>query len=152
MCTNDKMLAHGISVVSYSDKRGPDIARKSFKSRAWTMSKFGDIVKAIEGKYAEYSARWPRLPAGADPTRYIIVKTGRGRGAVEEYVALDPGVEKGNGELVIVGEVAVPPAGFSAIDYPRVVNKAGIDTSSWVLPAGVSMVVEENIDDLAGLL
>jgi len=152
MCTNDKQLDHGISVVNYTKDRGAGIIAASLNSRAWTLKKFGEIVAAIEQKYAEYSARWPRLPAGVDPARWIIVKHGRGKAAIEEYVELDPAIraDRDKHQLVLEGKVTQYPEGFSPIDFPQIVDKFGnVDIPAY---ANVSIIKETNYDDVIGLL
>lgn len=152
MCTNDKQLDHGISVVRYTKERGAGIITASHNSRAWTRKKFGAIMAAIEEKYAEYSARWPKLPEGADPARWIIVKHGRGKAAREEYVELDAAITADSSahQLVLTGRVTHYPEGFSPVDFPKIIDKFGNDD----IPAytGVSVVKDINYDDIAGLL
>jgi len=151
MCTNDKQLDHGISVVAYSKKRGPGIIAKSKESREWTFQNYGEIARAIDEKYAMYSTLWPILPQGSDPARWIIIKYGRGKGAAEKYIELDPAIvaDREKHQLVLVGKVAQYPEGFSAVEFPRIVDKAGNEN----IPQfpGVS-IINDTYDDLGGLL
>jgi len=152
MCTNDEQLDHGISVVAYSEKRGPSIIKKSFASQQWNLNNQATIMAAIEQKYSEYSARWPKLPAGADPSRWILVKRGRGKAATEEYIELDPAITADyvKHQLIITGKVENYPEGFSPVEFPQIVDKFGnADMPDYV---GISIIRDINCDDVSDLL
>ncbi len=104
MVTNDKMLAHGIGVTSYSKTRGAEIEKASITSRRATIKEYASIVNDIEEFYLEYSHKWPKLPDGADLERYINDING-------QYIELDTNLVADHDRKIIkaYGKPAVWP-------------------------------------------